>query len=277
MRNARSWVTQAVARTSESVCSVHQGCLLASGEPNPKAPFREEKELQSSDGVGFVWGIVSKIRERFRTTCLGTRGFASAFSRARAFVSHQRTVAQMPASAAISFRAPIAAPLRARASARRVHARRAVVAALPQKGKTALTGVLRVPKSEEAKMDAMWESHEKYMRDTHVIAGGPETTDEKPRVWSTTSQRRSSSPTPPTPVRPHADTPRPLSRHPMPPLERASPRQTFRENITFSGGTRTLRIGTSETARSSTVPRSSRTEPDDPCPFLHRRRLNPHG
>ena len=31
-------------------------------------------------------------------------------------------------------------------------------------------------------MDAMWESHEKYMRDTHVIAGGPETTDEKPRV-----------------------------------------------------------------------------------------------
>ena len=31
-------------------------------------------------------------------------------------------------------------------------------------------------------MDAMWGSHEKYMRNTHVIAGGPETTDEKPRV-----------------------------------------------------------------------------------------------
>ena len=207
----------------------------------------------------------------------GHTRFRFSFSRARAFVSHQRTVAQMPASAAISFRAPIAAPLRARASARRVHARRAVVAALPQKGKTALTGVLRVPKSEEAKMDAMWESTRSTCVTRTSSRAVPRRPTRSPESWSTTSQRRSSSPTPPTPVRPRADTPRPLSRHPMPPLERASPRQTIRENITFSGGTRTLRIGTSETARSSTVPRSSRTEPDDPCPFLHRRRLCPHG
>ena len=155
---------------------------MASGEPNPKAPFREEKRVAIVGRCWFRMGNSLKDSGKIPHNMFGHTRFRFTFSRARAFVSHQRTVAQMPASAAISFRAPIAAPLRARASARRVHARRAVVAALPQKGKTALTGVLRVPKSEEAKMDAMWESHEKYMRDTHVIAGGPETTDEKPRV-----------------------------------------------------------------------------------------------
>lgn len=174
----------------------------------------------------------------------------------------------MPAPAAISFRAPVAAPLRARASARRVHARRAVVAALPQKGKTALTGVLRVPKSEEAKMDAMWASHEKYMRDTHVIAGGPETTDEKPRLLEYYVSKAVELTDPIDAGAWRADTLR--SR-----LLEGCLAASARENISLIFTDFTVSEGT---RRPAPPPfRASGTEPDDPCPSLHRRRLRPHG
>ena len=228
--------------------------------------------MQSSDGVGFVWGIVSKIRERFRTTCLGTRGFAS-LSLARALLFPSTNRRTMPASAAIASARPRRAGLRAPHPLAGFMPAARSSRPFPRRARPPHRRAPR-PESEEANGRRNPRSTCATRTSSRAVPRRP---TRSPESWSTTSQRRSSSPTPPTPVRPRADTPRPLSRHPMPPLERASPRQTFRENITFSGGTRTLRIGTSETARSSTVPRSSQTEPDDPCPFLHRRRLCPHG
>jgi hypothetical protein len=53
---------------------------------------------------------------------------------------------------------------------RRVTASRGVRAsALPQKGKPALTMVMRVPSSKESEVDALFASHERSMNATHVI------------------------------------------------------------------------------------------------------------
>ena len=53
---------------------------------------------------------------------------------------------------------------------RRVTAGRGVRAsALPQKGRPALTMVMRVPSAKESEVDALFASHEAMMHDTHVI------------------------------------------------------------------------------------------------------------
>ena len=53
---------------------------------------------------------------------------------------------------------------------RRVTARRGVRAsALPQKGRPALTMVMRVPSAKESEVDALFASHEAMMHATHVI------------------------------------------------------------------------------------------------------------
>ena len=53
---------------------------------------------------------------------------------------------------------------------RRVTAGRGVRAsALPQKGRPALTMVMRVPSAKESEVDALFASHEALMHDTHVI------------------------------------------------------------------------------------------------------------
>jgi hypothetical protein len=80
-----------------------------------------------------------------------------------------------------SFSASVAsrpAVLKRGSFASRARARTACRAsALPQKGKTALTGVLRVPTASEAAFDELWASHEKMMNATHVV-GNAEASDE---------------------------------------------------------------------------------------------------
>ena len=73
------------------------------------------------------------------------------------------------ASLSLSSRVSLQARFGSKAS-RRVAASRGVRAsALPQKGRPALTMVMRVPSAKESEVDALFASHEAMMHATHVI------------------------------------------------------------------------------------------------------------
>ena len=163
--------------------------------------------MQSSDGVGFVWGIVSKIRERFRTTCLGTRGFAS-LSLARALLFRINEPShRCLASAAIASARRIAAPLRARASARRtMPAARSRPFPRRARPPSPACSASRNPRRRRWTLCGNpTRRHDVTRTSSRAVPRRP---TRSPESWSTTSQRRSSSPTPPTPVRPRTRTPR---------------------------------------------------------------------
>ena len=75
----------------------------------------------------------------------------------------------MASLSALSSRVAHQARFRSRASCRVTASRGVRASALPQKGRPALTMVVRVPSEKESEVDALFASHEAMMRDTHVI------------------------------------------------------------------------------------------------------------
>ena len=94
----------------------------------------------------------------------------STFRFSTIFTLSERVYAIVMASlSALSSRVALQARFGSKAH-RRVTARRGVRAsALPQKGRPALTMVMRVPSAKESEVDALFASHEAMMHDTHVI------------------------------------------------------------------------------------------------------------
>jgi hypothetical protein len=79
----------------------------------------------------------------------------------------------MPASSlAARVSLPFALSKRAKAPVSRRSASVRASAALNHKGRTALTGILRVPQEKESEVDAMWRSHEVMMQKTHKVYDG---------------------------------------------------------------------------------------------------------
>ena len=83
------------------------------------------------------------------------------------FITHAIVV--MASLSALSSRVAHQARFRSRASCRVTASRGVRASALPQKGRPALTMVVRVPSEKESEVDALFASHEAMMRDTHII------------------------------------------------------------------------------------------------------------
>lgn len=81
-------------------------------------------------------------------------------------------------AASVSSVAPFAVARKCRSTRRGAVAVRAAATPFYHKGKPALSGVLSVPKAEEAKFDAMWKSHAKWMSETHLIGPNAAEDDE---------------------------------------------------------------------------------------------------
>lgn len=117
--------------------------------------MKNKKALTLSRFVSVVWNGESEKRIANRDSS----HFPSALFAAIIFM----------ASLSLSSRVSLQARFGSKAS-RRVAASRGVRAsALPQKGRPALTMVMRVPSAKESEVDALFASHEAMMHATHVI------------------------------------------------------------------------------------------------------------